>query len=83
MKQDEIIEIANQTELCQSIWIDDADDEVVQSVIQFAKLVAAKERENNVKLLMRLADSYEHADKQGSADDIYKIVNYIREKGKA
>lgn len=40
-----IIEMANEAELCQCIWIDDADDETVQSVIRFAKLIAAKERE--------------------------------------
>ncbi len=45
MTQDEIIKLANDAELCQSIWIDDLDDEVVQSVIRFAKLVAEKERE--------------------------------------
>ncbi len=45
MTKDEIIKLANDAELCQSIWIDDLDDEVVQSVIRFAKLVAEKERE--------------------------------------
>ena len=44
MKRDEIIELANQTELCQSIWIDDGGPEI-ESLVAFAKLVAAKERE--------------------------------------
>jgi len=41
MKQDEIIEMANQAELCQCIWIDDEGPEIA-SLIAFAKLVAAK-----------------------------------------
>ena len=45
MDLNEIIEMANDAELCHSIWIDDPEDEIVQSVIKFAKLVAAKERE--------------------------------------
>lgn len=48
---------------------------------RFFEFAVAAEREDNVKLLMRLADSYEHADKQGSADDIYKIVDHIRARG--
>jgi hypothetical protein len=45
MKQDEIIKLANDAELCQTIWIDDSDDEMVQSVIRFAKLIAKKQAE--------------------------------------
>jgi len=43
MSRDEIIAMANEVELCQSIWIDE-QDEVIDSLIAFAKLVAAKER---------------------------------------
>ena len=84
MTQDEIIELAKEAGIAiygGMIWIN--DDDATQELEAFAKLIAAKELENNVKLLIRLADSYEHADKQGSADDIYKIVDYIRKKGKA
>ena len=44
MTQDEIIEMANDAELCQCIWIDDGGEEIA-SLVAFAKLVAAKERE--------------------------------------
>lgn len=40
MTQDEIIEMANQAELCQCIWIDDEGPEIA-SLVAFAKLVAA------------------------------------------
>jgi hypothetical protein len=41
MTQDEIIELANQSQLFLSIWIDDEGDEIA-SLVAFAKLVAAK-----------------------------------------
>jgi hypothetical protein len=41
MTQDEIIEMANQSQLFLSIWIDDEGDEIA-SLVAFAKLVAAK-----------------------------------------
>jgi hypothetical protein len=44
MTQDEIIEMANQSELCQCIWIDDEGPEIA-SLVAFAKLVAEHERE--------------------------------------
>ena len=44
MTQDEIIEMANEVELCQCIWIDDESPEIA-SLVAFAKIVAAKERE--------------------------------------
>ena len=49
VSQDEIIEMANQAELCQSIWIDDEGPEIA-SLVAFAKLVAAKEREACAKV---------------------------------
>ena len=50
MTQDEIIEMANNAELCQCIWIDDGGEEIA-SLVAFAKLVAAKEREACAKLV--------------------------------
>jgi len=44
MTRDEIIKLANEAELCQTIWIEE-DCIELESVIQFAKLVAEKERE--------------------------------------
>lgn len=44
MKREEIIKLANDAELCQTIWIDDICIEI-DSLVAFAKLVAAKERE--------------------------------------
>ena len=41
MDKDEIIEMANQSQLFLSIWIDDEGDEIA-SLVAFAKLVAAK-----------------------------------------
>ena len=38
MTKDEIIEMANQAELCQCIWIDDEGPEIA-SLVAFAKLV--------------------------------------------
>jgi hypothetical protein len=55
MTQDEIIEMANQAELCQSIWIDDGSPEIA-SLVAFAKLVAAKEREACAKIVELNAD---------------------------
>ncbi len=54
MTQDEIIKLANDAELCKSIWIDDSDDDMVRTVISFAKLVAAKEREACAKMCEEL-----------------------------
>jgi hypothetical protein len=59
MTQDEIIELANEAELCQCIWIDDAYNETVQSVIRFAKLVAAKERDELIDLVAFYGGSVE------------------------
>lgn len=74
MNQDEIIEITRQA---------GGFSPTPEFLEAFAKLVAAKERELFVETLSRLADSYRLADKQGSSDDICKIINYIKEKGEA
>ena len=57
MTQDEIIEMANQAELCQSIWIDD-DSLEIASLVAFAKLVAAKEREVCAKVCEAYQDPF-------------------------
>lgn len=51
MTQDAIIEMANEAELCQSIWID-SPDENLASVIRFAKLVAAKVEARYMQLFL-------------------------------
>jgi len=54
MTEDEIIEMANDAELCQSIWINDSDDDMVRTVISFAKLVAAKKEKDIIKTIQSL-----------------------------
>jgi hypothetical protein len=76
MTQDEIIEMANQAELCQSIWIDDEGPEIA-SLVAFAKLVAAKEREACAKVCADLMDSPE------LIGDCHVCVDAIRAKGQA
>ena len=63
MTQDEIIEMANQSQLFLSIWIDDEGDEIA-SLVAFAKLVedfaTAKEREGLVRIIeANIADERE------------------------
>lgn len=54
MTRDDIMRMANAAELCQSIWIDEAGDDTVESVIRFAQLVAAAEREECLSILQDL-----------------------------
>jgi len=49
MNKNEIIKMANDAELCQTIWIDDEGTEIA-SLVDFANLVAAKERDEILKL---------------------------------
>ena len=49
MTNEEIIKLANEAELCQTIWIEE-DCIEIESVIQFAKLVAEREREACAKV---------------------------------
>jgi hypothetical protein len=49
MTREDIIKLANEAELCQTIWIEE-DCIELESVIQFAKLVADKEREACAKV---------------------------------
>ena len=81
MTKDDIIRMAREAGLIAPSAVLQDDKTHDRAIERFAQLVAAAEREDNVKLLMRLGDSYEHADKQGSADDIYKIVDHIRARG--
>ena len=41
MTRDDIIQLANEALVCQQIWIDESDSMALESVILFAKLVAA------------------------------------------
>jgi hypothetical protein len=50
MTQDDIIEMANIAELCQTIWIDDEGPEIA-SLVAFAKLVAAKKQEDIIQII--------------------------------
>ena len=76
MTQNEIIEMANDAELCQCIWIDDGGEEIA-SLVAFAKLVAAKERE-------ACAKECEHtAVRMGSEWMAQHCANAIRARGEA
>lgn len=50
---------------------------------RFAKLVAAAERNTICDLLNRLVDTYESMDRQGSAEDIKKLIQHIQTKGES
>ena len=52
-EQDKIIEMANQAELCQCIWIDDEGPEIA-SLVAFAKLVAKAKAEEIATACERL-----------------------------
>ena len=51
MNREDIIQMANEALVCQQIWIDEDDSMALESVILFAKLVAAKEREACIDLI--------------------------------
>jgi len=46
---------------------------------RFAALIAAAERKRTLAFLQRLADFYEDNDRQGSAEDIHKIMARIED----
>jgi hypothetical protein len=75
MTQDDIIEMANIAELCQTIWIDDEGPEIA-SLVAFAKLVAAKEREACASINFRMCLGF-------SGDQCYQISELIRARGEA
>ena len=72
MTQDEIIKLANEAELCQTIWIEE-DCIEIESVIQFAKLVAEREREACAKIADEWAVGWPHPSRV--------IAERIRAKG--
>lgn len=87
MTKNEIIEMARQAginyrDLSDEFATGNGDGVEIEQMEAFAKLVAAKEREKLVYLLVRLANSYEFADKQGSAQDIRVLIDHICEKDK-
>ena len=62
----------------------DADgfcDSVETFIEHFANLVAAAERDAICALLDSLVDTYENRDRQGSAEDIRKLIQYIHARG--
>ena len=59
MTREEIIKLANEAELCQTIWIEE-DCIEIESVIQFAKLVAEREREACAKIADEWAVGWPH-----------------------
>ena len=52
-----------------------------ENLERFANLVAAAEREAICALLDRLVDTYENRDRQGSAEDIRKLIQHIHARG--
>ena len=59
MTREEIIKLANEAELCQTIWIEE-DCIEIESVVQFAKLVAEREREACAKIADEWAVGWPH-----------------------
>jgi hypothetical protein len=84
MTQDEIIEMANQAELCQCIWIDDEGPEIA-SLVAFAKLVAAKEREAcaDIAEKQRYAMNISLTSHPAQNGTAVGIANQIRARGEA
>jgi len=81
MNREDIIRMAREARLAEhthpyELW--SASDDGLE---RFAKLVAAAERYTICALLNRLADTYEDLDRQGSAEDIRKLIRHIRARG--
>ena len=57
------------------------DSEFLKAQLKFAELVAAAERGAICALLDRLVNWYEDIDRQGSAEDIRKLIQHIRARG--
>jgi len=74
MTREEIIKLANEAELCQTIWIEE-DCIEIESVIQFAKLVAEREREACAKIADEWAVGWPHPSRV--------IAERIRARGEA
>jgi len=80
MTQDEIIEIANSMAFMASIWIEDDSNEF-KDMIDFAKLVAAKEREACAMLCESEWDG--DADTYESTQAYNECAAAIRARGEA
>ena len=52
-----------------------------ENLERFANLVAAAERNVICALLDSLVDTYENRDRQGSAEDIRKLIQHIHARG--
>ena len=57
---------------------DDTYEFTPDEMFKFAQLVAAAERNTICGLLDRLVDTYENMDRQGSAEDIRKLIQHIK-----
>ena len=57
------------------------DSEFLKAQLKFAELVAAAERGAICTLLDKLVNWYEDIDRQGSAEDIRKLIQHIRIRG--
>jgi len=57
------------------------DSDFLKAQLKFAELVAAAERGAICALLDRLVNWYEDIDRQGSAEDIRKLIQHIRARG--
>lgn len=57
------------------------DSEFLKAQLKFAELVATAERGAICALLDRLVNWYEDIDRQGSAEDIRKLIQHIRARG--
>ena len=57
------------------------DSDFLKAQLKFAELVAAAERGAICALLDRLVNWYEDIDRQGSAEDVRKLIQHIRARG--
>ncbi len=94
MTQEEIIKMAidaiggdlNGQEVQHLAWrLENFKDDVYQfgpdALLKFVSLVAAAEGDTICGLLDRLVDTYENMYRQGSAEDIRKLIRHIRARG--
>ena len=82
MTREEIIKLANEAELCQTIWIEE-DCIEIESVIQFAKLVAEREREACAKVADQISNKYGWGYYGNEVDTADEIAAAIRARGQA
>jgi hypothetical protein len=83
MTQDEIIEMARQADIRDSLEYDHMECDI-ESLESFAKLVAEHEREACAKLLEDTADGAKKVDPKGFVwQAIQKSAEFIRARGQA